>query len=116
MALANNNQEGWHLSAWIAKGKTTVFGVNSLRQSVKFRRNFKDSKSAYCAHAEMDCLNKASKLFPLEGMELHVTRFLKDGRPAISKPCFHCMEHIRRAGIKKVHYFDRDGNWCCLKV
>lgn len=114
LALSNGHQ--WHLSAWIVKGKTTVFGVNSMRESVKFRREFKGNCVGYCAHAEMDCIQRAEKLFPLKGMDLFVTRFTKDGLPAISKPCPYCMVHIKAAGLRRVHYFDANGNWQMLKV
>jgi deoxycytidylate deaminase len=42
---------------------------------------------------------------------LWVARFRKDGSLCISRPCRYCMTHIRRAGIKRIHYVDSDGNW-----
>ena len=45
-----------------------------------------------------------------------IIRYLADNSFGASKPCFECMGAIRRAGIKKINYFDYDGKFCSERV
>lgn len=104
------------MSAWIQKGNTVVLGTNGVRQSSKFQRRFSNG-SAYCAHAEMDAIDRARRKFnSIEGLDLYVVRFLKNGNPAIAKPCKYCMKYIKRAKIGRVHYTNINGEWETLTI
>ena len=117
VAALGSGYKSWFLSAWLSRGNSVVIGTSASRESPKFVRRYKDGSVAYCAHAEMDCINKAtSKFGSLKGMDLHVVRFYKDGLPACSKPCIYCMKHIMAAGIRYVYYVDENGQQCKLRV
>jgi len=40
-----------------------------------------------------------------------VIRYLKNDSFGMSKPCPECMMAIKDAGIKRINYFDYDGNF-----
>jgi len=97
------------LIAWIARGNSLFLGTNGEKQSPKFRRFFGDKNdTAYCCHAEMQAIERARAT---ERDVLWVARFKKDGSLAVSKPCKYCMHHIKRAGIRRICYVDKSGNW-----
>jgi deoxycytidylate deaminase len=111
-ALSNGGD--YHLAAWIFRGKSVIYGVNGEKSSPKYKRCFRDKgRPAYCCHAEMMAIDKAKAN---EKDVLYVARFKKDGSFAVSKPCAHCMKHIRRAGIRKIWYVDYNGNWVKEKI
>lgn len=108
--------ECYSLVAWIQIGKQVIMGTNSRKTSPRFKRIYEEGPAAYELHAEMDVLNKASKIRSLEGSELHVMRFRKNGSIGSSKPCSHCMEFIRQHGIRAIHYINENGEWLKEKV
>ena len=107
--LAFSNGSDFHLIAWIYRGKSIIYGINSEKSSPKFIRMFYDKGvPAYCSHAEMAAIAKARAT---KKDVLYIARFRKDGTLCMSRPCQHCFKHIRRAGIKKIVYTDWDGTW-----
>ena len=65
----------------------------------------------------MDAIDKATRKFgSVEGLDLYVARYRKDGTPAISKPCVHCMKHIKAANLRRVYYVNEEGEWAHLVV
>jgi deoxycytidylate deaminase len=54
-------------------------------------------------HAEVDALNKLSPE-NIRGATIYVFRIRKDGMPAMSRPCYRCMNTMRALGIRKVIY------------
>lgn len=54
-------------------------------------------------HAEMDCISGLS-YEDLRGSVLYIYRELKDGTPAIARPCNDCMNVLRETGISKIIY------------
>lgn len=57
-------------------------------------------------HAEIACLTKIKYLDPpaLAKVEVYVYRELKNGRPAMARPCPSCRAMMRELGIRKVCY------------
>jgi deoxycytidylate deaminase len=53
-------------------------------------------------HAEIDALVKAKSWD--KAHKLVITRFTKDGKPALAKPCKICQHAIKLAGIKLVEH------------
>lgn len=54
-------------------------------------------------HAELAALLEARKA-STEAHSISVERYLKDGTPALAKPCSVCMKLIEDFGIKEVKY------------
>ena len=53
-------------------------------------------------HAEIDALVKAKNWN--KAYKLVITRFSKDGSPALAKPCKVCQHAIKLAGIKQIEH------------
>lgn len=63
-------------------------------------------------HAEVDAISKlVRQKRGAEGATITIIRYLKDDSFGMSKPCPKCREAIIKAGIKKINYFDYDGNF-----
>ncbi len=58
-------------------------------------------------HAEAHAI-LGTPLSDLKGATVYVYRELKDGSPAMSRPCSYCLEMLRTVGIKKI-CFTNDG-------
>lgn len=108
---ALTNGDTYHLAAYTRRGK---IGVNNTgRNTAKFRKRYKNSRDFFHdVHAEIDLLNK-SDVVP---DRIYVVRFLKDGTPTMAKPCVHCQNFLRHAGVKVVRYTDWSGAWRELKL
>ncbi len=98
LKIAATSGSNFRVGALITKGNRFLgVGVNS-------RKTHPDSNS-WCksTHAEHRAILNAG-LNDLQGSTMFVARTLKDGSPAIAKPCPSCSTLIKRAGIKKVIY------------
>ena len=109
---ALNNGRVYHLAAILKRGKAVVkVGENTSKTHPRFKRTYPDGTTGSHMHAEMNVLR-----FAKPGDTIEVIRFLKTGGMAMAKPFEHCMEHIRKAGIKKIRYTNPDGEWEQMKV
>jgi cytidine deaminase len=106
--LAMNNDQPFHLAAWVKIGNQYIVGVNSTRCSCKFHRIHPDGTSGFHLHAEMDLLRKLN--YPSDVKEINVVRFHKDGRPTMAMPCKYCRKFLLDHGVVRVNYSDWDGN------
>jgi len=106
--MAFNNNRSYHLAAILRRnGRVIKIGENTNKTHPKFTRVYDDGTIASHMHAEMNVLR-----FAEPGDELEVMRFLKTGPGfAMAKPCDHCMGYIRSAGIKKIRYTNKCGEW-----
>lgn len=103
--------------AWIPLGKAAVYGVNSTRKSMKFRRNFPSGECGFDGHAETICIHNAlKKTQSVKGKDLWVMRFRRNGTIGMAKPCIPCQEAIRSVGIRRVHYTNDSGHWEIMKM
>ena len=110
---ALNNGQTYHLAAILRrKGKVVKVGTNTDKTHPKFKREYPDGTYSAHMHAEMNVLR-----FAQPGDTLEVMRFLKCAHEfAMAKPCRHCTELIRDAGISSVRYTNYQGEWEELSV
>jgi deoxycytidylate deaminase len=59
-------------------------------------------------HAEVDAIIKAGRV-KLQGASIYIYREDINGLLAVCRPCGACMQAIKEAGIKHVHYTSREG-------
>lgn len=85
------------VGACIHKKKMYILGWNKQ----KTHPFFSNGKPWFSIHAEMDAVLKAKT--DLRGATIYVYRE-SNGKPALSKPCAHCMKHLIEVGIKTVYY------------
>lgn len=57
-------------------------------------------------HSEIDALSKVKDL--TKAHRIVITRLLKNGRPALAKPCKVCQSAIEAAGIKVIEFSTAD--------
>jgi len=109
--VAINNGQQYHLAAILRRGKQVVrVGTNTQKTHPKFKRTYSDGSTASHMHAEMSVLR-----FAKPGDTLEVMRFAKQ-KLSMARPCQHCMEFIRQAGIKKVRFTNVSGAWEELRL
>jgi deoxycytidylate deaminase len=102
--VAMNNGGPFHLAALLWRGKSLIrIGTNQEKTHPHFQRKYKNG-SAHNLHAEMDVLR-----FAKPGDTIVVMRWSARGELTMAKPCKHCQEYIRKAGISEVTYSDWNG-------
>lgn len=68
-------------------------------------------------HAEIDALKQlVRQKRGAEGTTITVIRYLKDDSFGASKPCPDCMEALLEAGVKKINYFDYNGQFHSQRI
>lgn len=108
---ALSNGRVYHLAAILWRRKIAIkIGENTYKTHPKFGRIYPDGSEGYHMHAEMNVLRFAKPGDTLEVMRFCGTRY------AMAKPCPHCMRFIREAGIKKVRYTNKSGEWETIKI
>lgn len=101
MRLAEMSTEKFRHGAIIMKGGSVIsVGVNRARNHPSVVSH---PKQEAAVHAEVAAI-KSARGADLRGAVIYVARVLRDGSPAMSKPCEYCQEAIAAAGIKKVFY------------
>jgi len=85
------------------KHKVLSVGFNDMNKTHPKSKAFHKA-----IHAELDALLGLS-YSDLKDGHAYVYRELQNGDMALSKPCIHCEEMLKRAGIKKVYYTDNTG-------
>lgn len=106
--IALNNGQQYHLVAFLKrKGHIIKVGTNTDKTHPRFKRQYLDGTWGSHMHAEMSVLR-----FAKPGDVLEVVRYLKSAdKYAMAKPCMHCMNYIKNAGIKTVRYTNLRGEW-----
>lgn len=94
------------VGASLVVGKTIFRGHNRKKTHTKFANPNKHVRTSL--HAELDCLIKATNdLFPtvlsVHG-DMYIFRETADGKPALARPCEHCMKFLKKAGVDSVTY------------
>jgi len=74
------------------------------------------NRGYWSVHAEIDALRKMDYLMDTNKLVMVVVRIKKDGSFGSSKPCPTCVNHIRKAGIKKVIYMNPDGTETFMEI
>lgn len=86
------------VGACLVVGKSILKGYNKPKTHTEYANPSKHVRLSI--HAELDCLNKTSVT---EGGIIYVYREVH-GFPAMSRPCEHCMEFLKEAGIEEIYY------------
>lgn len=112
LARSHNGFANARITAIIEKKNTIVaYGFNSGK-SHPLQARFGDNPHKIFLHAEMDAIKNALKYGykdDLEGSTVYVARVLKNGEPALAKPCKGCMTALKFFGVKEVYWSDNEG-------
>lgn len=95
----------------VRKNKVLSFGINNMRKtkpSLYYRKGGRRTDVVMGLHAEVHCTIGVQSE-DLEGSTMYIARILKNGKPAMSKPCEECRRFLIEAGIKEVIYTVSDG-------
>ena len=79
-----------------------------MKKTHPINKRFYDSNFEVGQHAEINACLGVDPV-DLVGAELYVYRILKDGSPALARPCRMCQNYLRSVGVKKVYYTTRNG-------
>lgn len=90
-----SNRDHKHACAILKGGKIIDISNNNIKNRV-------------ANHAEQNLLHKL-KHCSLQKCILFVVRVVKGNQLADSKPCFHCVQNIKKSGIKKVVFSTNSG-------
>lgn len=85
----------------VTKDGQEYVGYNSRKTHPLAAKFGKNSKS-YCLHAEVDAIRKCKQ--DCDGAVLYVARVLKNGSPALARPCEGCQRAIMAFNIKNVEW------------
>ena len=103
--MAGKQQQSVHAFVYDKRGRLLSSGANSYEKThtLMYKAGASVGKpGAIYLHAEVAALikikdwSKAHRIF--------VTRYTKDGKPALAKPCAICQSIIERTGIKLIEY------------
>lgn len=96
-ASVNSECRAQHAASVYKSGRLLAIGINKSRVNNRWHPNLEGRPAS--THAEIAALNQVEDA---RGCILYVARSLKNGDPAMSKPCADCEAEIKRRGIKKV--------------
>ena len=103
-AQTDNTPKSYRFGTILAKKRKVLsFGVNRPYETHTRSEHYRFSS----IHAELDCIIGVPEK-DIRGATMYVFRLSRGGKPGISKPCKHCEELLRRAGIRDVYYLDRN--------
>ena len=86
-------------------GRLLAVGKNSYKKTHPLQAKYAEqvgTPEKMFLHAEVEAIIKAQKLGKPHSN--HVSRYSKDGSPAMAQPCPICMLAIKKAGIKLVTF------------
>lgn len=96
----------FRLGAVIVQGPRVLsLGINSLRSHPR-QINPYTNLQGLSIHAELAAILRCKNT---RGADLFVGRILRDGSPALAKPCHSCQAIIREAEIRRVYYSTKEG-------
>ena len=98
-ASVNSTCRARHAASVYKGGRLLSIGLNKSRVNNRWLPELEGRPAS--EHAEMAALRQIEDA---RGCVLYVARTLKNGEPAMSKPCQECAKEIARRGIKRVVY------------
>ncbi len=98
IAASRNSTMRDKVGACLVVGKSILNGYNKHKTHTVYANP--NIHSRLSVHAELDCLNKAPVT---ENSTIYVYREVH-GKPAMARPCEHCMEFLRKAKVEKMVY------------
>ena len=93
----------------IALGSNGGYKTHPLQAEMYPERHWKGP------HAEVMAV-KHLRPYDVGGGDLFVYRILKDGKPALAKPCSKCLKFLYSKGVKRVFYTLDSGKTARLKI
>jgi deoxycytidylate deaminase len=100
-----------HAAALIDGDRIYSAGVNQFVKTVQIK--LKDSNEIQThfrtIHAEISVFSKIPKK-TAKGLDILVIRINKNFALKNSRPCNHCIDKLKKIGIRKVFYSNEDGN------
>lgn len=108
--MAHKSDSKYRLGAVLVKKKRVVStGYNDMSRSHPIMRRYAPhGKIIKNLHAEVDCCIGLSPE-EMNGTTMYVTRVLKNGLLASSKPCKICHKFLTTMGVKRVIYTNTEG-------
>lgn len=100
--------------------KTPLIGWNCRETtSPRYEREYHNGETMYTRHAEMHLLDQINLQPNIKRHRLKVWifRMLSDGSLSMAKPCTHCQDRLKEAGIRasRIYYTNWEGEWVCLR-
>lgn len=118
MISRTSTYHGTHVGCCVVyKGVVVSVGCNSekshpLQKHYNVYRDFNPATAENKLHAEIHALGPLmNKKIDWSMASIYVYRELRNGKPAISKPCPACSQLIKDLGISQVCYIDKDGKF-----
>lgn len=102
-------------SSVLADGRIEIIGNNSYKTHT-LQAKFGINSKAIHLHSEIDAIIKAARwlakrdgsrydsITDLSDFSISVARVLKDGTPAMARPCSGCMRALLYYGIKEIEW------------
>lgn len=92
----------------IRKGRAIGAGYNKMQKTHPINKRFSNTDFDCGVHAEIDaCIGLDADA--LNGSTVLVYRVLRNGDPALARPCSMCRKYLTQVGISKVIYTCADG-------
>lgn len=101
------------MAAVIVRRNVIAIGYNSLKSHPLAARFGRHDEAIYL-HAEVDAIKNALRFCrpnELAGCSMYVARVLKNGEPALAKPCKGCVRALATFGIEDVYW--TEGSTIC---
>lgn len=118
IALAKTSQHHEKVGAVIARGRRVLAsGLNSTKTHAAIRTKIDPNSLVDKLHAELASILRART--DISGTKMYIARISpgKKHGTGLSRPCKLCMNYLRKAGIKEVHYTTgEDDIWKYEKV
>lgn len=92
-----------HGAVLVKKNRVINTAVNRMDKSHPIQQKYSRKNEPIGSHAELRCCLGIS--YPeLNRSTLFVARVLRNGNPALSKPCLGCQDILIDIGIRRVYY------------
>lgn len=109
VSLQSNARSSRKMGAALFKGSILLaLGWNTMRHS-------HPRSESPSLHAEHRCLIKRQH-YDEKNLVMYVYRGLANGEPGCSKPCPNCVFLMKEAGVKSVHYVNKNGEQEKIKL
>lgn len=107
-AIAHPGCANAKVVAAIVRKRILAFGFNNYKTH-PLQKQYARNPASLCLHAEIDAIARLGH--QAKGADLYVARVLKNGTPAMAKPCQGCVRAIAAFGIRNVYYTTHNGGW-----
>lgn len=106
---ASSNIYYKHAAALIDNDRIYSAGVNRYIKTFEITTKDETQTHFRTIHAEISVFSKIPKKIA-KGLDILVIRINKNFTLKNSRPCNHCIDKLKKIGIRKVYYSNKDGN------